>query len=104
MGVATASDCTAVRAGDDERVPSADPKRWMAGLTKSGWVRVPGVTLAELWVHISGLGRLNRPERLVAMDSSARAPRTLTGLHGLARFPFHTDGAAERVPPAFITL
>lgn len=43
-------------------------------------------------------------DRLRPTSTSDASPRSLSALHGLAEFPFHTDAAHHAVPPRYLLL
>lgn len=80
-------------------------------LHRVGWVLAEHPTAESLLDFAKQIGqpvaaRLDGqlPEVLVPRGSEAALPRSLSALHGLAPFPFHTDAAHHALPPDLLAM
>lgn len=73
-------------------------------LDSLGWVAVPGISWQGALDIAGCLGDVGNVTRLTPKQPSAPVAASLSGRHGLAAFPFHTDGASRVLPPAYIVL
>lgn len=76
----------------------------LADLLDTGYARVPCSSIDELR-HVAGLlGAIETHEILTARKSRGPGNNSLSGRHGLAPLPPHTDGATNAVPPRWLAM
>lgn len=77
---------------------------WVEALERDGWVRLPKIDPQDMRVLLRKIGCPRAVERLSTRGRATRGIRSLSGIHGLGAFPFHTDGAARPTPPTYVAL
>lgn len=73
-------------------------------LLEEGIVRLSVVSSEELVQIADQVGVVLRHDAVVARESRGADDNTLSGRHGLAALPPHTDGATNPVPPRWIAM
>lgn len=73
-------------------------------LDARGWASVSAIPQRAFMDLVRELGVVGETTRLTPRDSSQAGRASLSGRHGLAEFPFHTDGASRHHPPAYVAL